>query len=306
MSKRYGFQLLPRYSLLDLGGALAVLRQANQLLGGRAIDTLLLSRDGRPVAAAGGEQLLISQALTATVVAIDGLFVIGDAPPQASDEPWLRQHLAVAGQRIAQARGVLGGIGGGALWWAQAGLLDGYRCSASTTPGPPPAFGGALLSSRYCEIDRNRLSCAGGACTLDLMIQWLSQEHGEQLGRQLMAHFGQERLRGGERVGARRNCRFRQAGRGRGPDGSQSGRALVDRRHRRTGRRLAASTRTAVQAASRHPALALVSGTASGARATTAAAELTIHPADWSELRLRLRRPFFQCLSQLFWSYPPR
>lgn len=198
MSKRYGFLLLPRYSLLDLGGALAVLRQANQLLGGRAIDTLLLSRDGRPVAAAGGEQLLISQALTATVVAIDGLFVIGDAPPQASDEPWLRQHLAVAGQRIAQARGVLGGIGGGALWWAQAGLLDGYRCSAPTTPGPPPAFGGALLSSRYCEIDRNRLSCAGGACTLDLMIQWLAQEYGEQLGRQLMAHFGLERLRGGD------------------------------------------------------------------------------------------------------------
>ncbi len=198
MAKRYGFLLLPRYSLLDLAGALAVLRQANQLLGGRAIDTLLLSRDGRPVAAAGGEQLLISQGLNAALMSIDGLFIISDAPPQASDEPWLRQHLAVAGQRIAQARGVLGGIGCGALWWAQTGLLDGYRCSAATPPGQASVLGGAVLSNRYCEIDRNRLSCAGGTSTLDLMIQWLSQDYGEQAGRQLMAHFALERLRAGD------------------------------------------------------------------------------------------------------------
>lgn len=200
MGKRFGFLLLPRYSLLGLASATEVLREANTLLGGRSLGSLLLSRDGRPVLAAGGEQVLVAGALSETGAALDGLFVVADTLPDANDEAWLQRQLVSAGQRILQAGGVLGGIGCGALWLARAGLLDGYRYAAAGAPTSEPstAAGGAVASSRNCEIDRNRLSCVGGTHSLDLMIQWLSQDFGEQLGRQLMARFGIERLRGGD------------------------------------------------------------------------------------------------------------
>jgi len=196
--QRYAFLLIPPFSLLGVASASEVLRVANELLGGRAIEVLMLSRDGRPVASAGGASLSVHGAMgTYSGAMLSGLFVVADAPPEDADLTWIAQHLASFGAAVDRAHGVLGGIGSGAAWLACAGLMEGFRCTVQALRSAEVAAANprAIVSSHYYEIDRNRLSCAGGVSGLDLMIQWLSQRHGERLTRQLLGHFGLERVR---------------------------------------------------------------------------------------------------------------
>jgi transcriptional regulator GlxA family with amidase domain len=198
MRQRIGFLLLPRFSLLSLASASAVLRAGNDCLGGRALEVLLLSRDGRPVRASGDEMLSVGAAFDDVAAPmLGGLVIVADAPPTAADQGWITRTLAAVGQRIDRARGMLCGIDSGAAWLGRAGLLQGFRATvkAEYCSEVAAACPGAIVSARHYELDRNRLSCAGGTSAIDLMIHWLEQSHGERLGRQLLLHFGMERLR---------------------------------------------------------------------------------------------------------------
>ncbi|MFO1494027.1 MAG: helix-turn-helix domain-containing protein [Lysobacterales bacterium] len=196
MRQRYGFLLIPGYSLLSLASATEVLRVADELVAELAIDVLLLSRDGRPVPAAGGESMSVSGALHAALLpALSGLFVVSERLPGAGDAAALAE-LAQHGRQLDRQRGLLGGLGTGAAWLAEAGLLNGYRCTVPVlhTAELAARCPQVIVSQRLYELDRNRLSGAG-AGALDLMIHWLGLRHGERLTRQLLAHFGLERLR---------------------------------------------------------------------------------------------------------------
>ena len=198
MRQRYGFLLLPGLSLLSLAGATEALRVGNGLLGARAYEVLLLSRDGRPVLAAGGESLAVGAALgVVQTAALSGMFVVSQTPPETADESFIQSELRAAGLCIDRSRGVLGGLGCGAAWLARANLLRGYRCTVQAEYSAEVAAANpdVIVSTHYHEVDRNRISCAGGTSALDLMIYWLGSRHGENLVRQLLSHFGIEKLR---------------------------------------------------------------------------------------------------------------
>jgi transcriptional regulator GlxA family with amidase domain len=192
--QRFGFLLLRGFSLQALAGALEALSAVNKLLEGEAYECLLLGIEDH-VSASGGVRLQCHP-LTAPLVALDAVWVISDGPFHEQDPltpvllPWLRACAAQAS--------VMGGIGTGAAWLAEAGLLDQYR---STLDWPHAA----LLSERHpevlvtqhlYEIDRDRISCAGQLCSQDMMIAWLAQQHGERLAQELTSSMGLERLRG--------------------------------------------------------------------------------------------------------------
>src|SRR5574343_830365 len=90
------------------------------------------------------------------------------------------------------AGGALGGLGTGAAWLAEAGLLAGHRATlhwphlAALAERHPQV----VLSQQRFEIDRGRLSSAGGEAARDLMIAWLGQHHGERLAQELAAQCG--------------------------------------------------------------------------------------------------------------------
>jgi transcriptional regulator GlxA family with amidase domain len=193
--QRHGFVLLPRFSLLALGGALDALAAANEVLDEARYTSLTLSLDGRPVRAACGTQLAPSHAL-ADAPPLDAVFVVCDLPlpdpvrdGHATLHAWLRAQ-ATAGR-------LLGGIGSGAAVLAQAGLLAGYRATLHWALGPRLAemHADVVVSSNVHEIDRGRLTCTGGTASLDMVIAWLGQRHGERIAQALVAHFGLERLR---------------------------------------------------------------------------------------------------------------
>ena len=197
--KRYGFLVLPRFSLHSLACATEVLRVANTLLGGRALEFVLLSSDGQPVAAVGGEVLVPAHGLDAMPV-LSGLFLIAETMPADADARFLEAFTAklrAACSQIELFGGVLGGIGTGAAWLALAGYLQGKRCTvpAAQIEVLQLAQPGTIVSGFLYEIDQNRLSCAGGSAAIDLLICWLARTHGERLSQSLLRHFGLARLR---------------------------------------------------------------------------------------------------------------
>ncbi len=196
--QRHGFLLLPRFSLLALGGAVDALAAANEVLEHRAYTSVLLSLDGSPVRAACGSGVAPSCAL-ADAPDLDALFVVSDLPlPEPQRDGHAALHLRL--RELAAAGRLLGGIGTGAAVLAQAGVLNGHRATLHWALGPQLAESHAqvVVSSNVHEIDRGRLSCTGATASLDMLIVWLGQRHGERVAQALMAHFGLERLRGAD------------------------------------------------------------------------------------------------------------
>jgi transcriptional regulator GlxA family with amidase domain len=194
--QRHAFVLLPGFSLLALAGAVETLAAANDALGRTAYQTLLLSLDGAPVSAGCGTRMAVDGALI-PAPPLHAAFVASELPlPQAQRDghgsllhPWLRER-AAAGM-------LLGGIGTGSAVLAQAGLLVGHRATLNYTlvPQLTQLHGDVVFSTNLYEIDRQRLSCAGGHASQDLFLAWLARQHGAALLQALLTHFGLERVR---------------------------------------------------------------------------------------------------------------
>ena len=192
--RRVGVLLLPGFGLGSLAGVMDTLQASQGLLEGPTWEALPLSLDGAPVRAAGGAwvaagALAAAPPLALALVAAEDLPGRAD-PATAATGRWLQQQAAA---------GVpLGGLGTGAAWLAEAGLLAGHRATVhwphmAALAERHPAV---VVSQQLYEIDRQRLSCAGFEASRDLLIAWLGQQHGERLARDLAASLGLERPRG--------------------------------------------------------------------------------------------------------------
>jgi transcriptional regulator GlxA family with amidase domain len=193
--QRVGFVLLPRCSMLALSGALEALAAANELLDASTYAAVTLSLDGQPVRMACGTTIAVQHAL-ATSGPLDAVFVVSDQPlPDGARDGHAALHTLL--RERAAAGVLLGGIGTGAAVLAQAGVLNGHRATLHWQHVQQVAaqHAGVVLSQNLYEIDRGRLSCAGAGASLDMMIAWLAQRHGDRLLQDLLGHFGLERLR---------------------------------------------------------------------------------------------------------------
>lgn len=196
-----GFVLWPGFSPLALAAALEVLEAANQCLDEPAYELQVLCVHGHSVRGAGG--LVVQARPLAEAAPLEAVFVVAEAGPAALRRPEggpPAEAGALLAWLVAQAAAgkLLGGFGLGAAWLAEAGLLRGAR---ATVHWPHlHAFGerhpDTVVSPRVFEIDGQRLSCAGGSASRDLMLAWLLQRHGDKLGPELAALLGLERLPG--------------------------------------------------------------------------------------------------------------
>lgn len=104
---------------------------------------------------------------------------------------------------LAARRVLLGGVEGGVLWLAAAGLLDGRRaCSADWLCGHLQQQHPAVVWSQgLWELDASPgqavlASCSRPLAVLDLILALLARAHGEALARQLAGRLGLSSLRG--------------------------------------------------------------------------------------------------------------
>lgn len=190
--RRVGLLLLPGFSMLALGGVLDALAAANGLQDEARYRPECLSLAGGELACGAGARIA-----TRGAAAAEGgwyaVFVMASEPaaPEADALQWLC-NCAAGGAAV-------GGIGAGAAWLAAAGLLDGQRACADWPwlDGLAEDHPGIAWANGLWEInaDSNRLSCAGGAASLDLCCAWLAQRHGERLGQELLQALGLRALR---------------------------------------------------------------------------------------------------------------
>ena len=170
--------LIPEFTMMPVTSVIEPLRLANRLSEKTLYRWTLHSLDGQPVAAsnniltmANGDLETISP--DATVVVCAGLSV-----QQHTDKrllSWLR--------KTARRGSVIGAVCTGAHILAEAGLLDGYRCTIhwENLPGFSEAFPEINATGGLFEIDEDRFTSAGGTTAIDMMLTMIASQHGPDL-----------------------------------------------------------------------------------------------------------------------------
>lgn len=190
--QKVGFLLVPGFALLAYASAVEPLRAANRLSGQELYSWMNISPE-QPITMASCGIGINADYRVGNHVDLDVLFVIaGGNPFEFNDAPtftWLRK-LANRGVRI-------GGISGGPVILARAGLLKGHRCTVhwEHVPAFRETFPTLQLTENLYEIDRNRLTCAGSTAALDMMHALLAGQHGPFLGGAVSDWFLQTQIR---------------------------------------------------------------------------------------------------------------
>ncbi len=184
--RRIGFALVPGYPLLAIAAAIEPLRAAN-LLTGRQLYDLRFIGTGAPASPSSAGAIFEGVALREAGLDYDFVFVV------AGGNPLAHRDAALAGWlRALAAQGVmLGGISGGAVMLARAGLMRGRRFTVhwqhhDALRGELP---GAVIERRLFVIDRDRYTSAGGIASLDMMHALIAAQHGSALARSVSDWF---------------------------------------------------------------------------------------------------------------------
>jgi AraC family transcriptional regulator, glycine betaine-responsive activator len=203
------FLLLDNFSQIAFSCAIEPLRLANRMAERRLYAWTVLSESGRPVRASNGvetatESGLVELPREATIVVCGGTEV-----KQATTKPvltWLR--------REARRGLAVGAVCTGAQVLAQAGLLDGRRCTIhwENRDSFEEDFPEIELTQNVFVIDGNRFTAAGGMAAADMMLKLIARRHGAELANLVadqMIHTGirsdrdEQRLSIPTRIGVR-------------------------------------------------------------------------------------------------------
>jgi len=192
--RHIGFLLIPGFSLLSYASVVEPLRAANRLSGQSLYTWFHVSAQGRPVEASSGLVISADRSFGDDFHPDMILVCAGGNPAlhrNARTLSWLRK-LARRGVRI-------GGVSGGPYILARAGLLDGFRCTIhwEHLAGFEEEFPQLAIQRTLYEIDRGRLTCAGGIAGFDMMRALIAAEQGSALAAAVSEWFLQTQLRSG-------------------------------------------------------------------------------------------------------------
>ena len=189
---RYGFLLMPEYSMMAFTAAIDQLRMANRLSGKQLYEWVLLSETDEPVYAS--TELTIATTPMRDAGKLDAVFVCGGINIETKNTRavtnWLRDQ--------AKSKVNLGAICTGTFILADSGLLKDYRCTIhwENMIGLRERFPELVISQDVFEIDRDRYTCAGGSAAMDMMVYLIAQKHGWDLATEIAEEFLVERIRG--------------------------------------------------------------------------------------------------------------
>jgi transcriptional regulator GlxA family with amidase domain len=172
---RVSICLVPGFSLTGVASTIEPLRIANRVTGREAFSWSLVSVDGAPAEASSGIVLSVDRGLDAALKAIvrdeerpDFAFVVAGLDVEKRRYPLLLRWL----KALAKRKVMIGGISTGAHILAEAGLLEGHRCTMhwENIPAFTERFPGIEVRQELCVIDGNLLTCAGGTSAIDMML----------------------------------------------------------------------------------------------------------------------------------------
>jgi transcriptional regulator GlxA family with amidase domain len=166
---------VPGFSLTGVASTIEPLRIANRVTGREAFAWSLVSVDGAPATASSGIVVSVDRGLETALKAIvrdeerpDFAFVVAGLDVEKRRYPLLIRWL----KALAKRNVMIGGISTGAYILAEAGLLEGHRCTMhwENIPAFTERFPGVEVRQEICVIDGYLLTCAGGTSAIDMML----------------------------------------------------------------------------------------------------------------------------------------
>ena len=187
-SRDVAFVLFPRFSMIALFGALEPLRVANRFAGA-VFSWRFVSADGAPVVASNDIPVSVTSSLKEVGRPDLAMFCASYDHEHALAKPVLAEV-----RKLARRKVMLGAMDTGPFVLAEAGVLDGWRatCHWESLPGFRERYPNVQATRALFENDRGRLTCAGGASSIDMMLDWITALHGQALAVKVadqLVHF---------------------------------------------------------------------------------------------------------------------
>ena len=176
--RHFVFLLLKNFSMAAFASAIEPLRIANRMAGRTLYRWSLAAEDGQSAMASNGVALKTDMGL-GEVTRDDTVLVCGGVHiKDATTRPvlnWLR--------REARKGAGIGGLCTASYTVAKAGLLDGRKCTIhwENHDSFEEEFLKVELTKSIYVVDGNRYSSAGGMSSLDLMLNVIASDHGQEL-----------------------------------------------------------------------------------------------------------------------------
>ena len=170
---------------LTFAAAVDPLRAANRQAGRALFDWQFATPEATPVTLTSG--VVIPAAPLQKVTRTDLLIIVAGFDLEAQSTPALTASL----RRLDSQGSVIAGIDGGPWVMAMAGLLDHHR--ATTHWEDLPSFTERfplidVINSRF-EISGSRLTCAGAAPAIEMMLDLIGRRHGPALAQKIAGTF---------------------------------------------------------------------------------------------------------------------
>jgi AraC family transcriptional regulator, glycine betaine-responsive activator len=192
---RFGFLILPGFSLMALSAASEPLRAANRLAARNLYDWYLISPSGTVVPSSSGFRLQPDGGLDLPV-SFDAIVVVASLNVAEYHEAavfrWLQQQ---------ERRGCeIGAVSTASLLLARAGLLRGYRFTIhwETAQDFTEEFPDLKPSRTLFVIDGKRFTCGGGIAGLDMMLALIARQFGSSLASGVAEQFLHTHIRSAE------------------------------------------------------------------------------------------------------------
>jgi len=176
--RSYVFVMLDQFTMLSFACAVEPLRIANWITGKRLYHWSLVGEGGDTVTCSNGAGFRLDADLD-EIPRKSIILICGGINVQAATSKkllnWVR-HQARRGLTI-------GGLCTGSYVLARAGLLDGRRATIhwENHDSFAESFEDVELTKSVFVVDGNRLSTAGGASSIDLILKLIAEDHGEEL-----------------------------------------------------------------------------------------------------------------------------
>jgi len=193
--KQYCFVLIPSFSMLSFSCALDTLRSANFIIGHQYYCWQTVT----PI----GESIVSSSAVTLQTENIDAITTPDVIAVCGGDRSHFFKSSNLTRVLNEQAkRGCkIGSFTDGAFVVAETGLFDKtpstihWRCYDAYRERFPDLD----IKPSIMEISKNRFSCAGGTSSLDLMLQFIRDDHGADVVAQIANNYYHDTIRDGTR-----------------------------------------------------------------------------------------------------------
>ncbi len=176
--QRVALILVPEFTMMPVTSAIEPLRIANRIAEKSLYEWTMHSIDGKTVTASNGFTTNVKGDLE-TVPADANLIICGGLNIQQHSDKRLLAWL----RKISRRGTNIGAVCTGAHVLAEAGLLDGYKCTIhwENLPGFGEAFPEINATGGLFEIDNDRFTSAGGTTAIDMMLTMIASQHGPDL-----------------------------------------------------------------------------------------------------------------------------